>query len=131
MRLAVFAWLLSCASGLAAADETPQAPAATAPTSAAPASAAPAPAPTASPPASTPETSESVAAAKMDQHLRSEGYTVQVRNGEKLYCKRIEAIGSRLSASTQCAPAMDIIVRERQVQDDQQKRQLMSSQPMH
>jgi hypothetical protein len=130
-------WALACtlggALGMAQADEPSKAPApttVTAPTSSDTATApSTAPAAASTPAASTP--AASTPAAKPDlndemleKHFRAEGYKVQVRNGEKWYCKPMIETGTRLaSPQPVCAPGEQLLINERQQREDLQKAQ--------
>lgn len=115
MRVTVLTGVLAClgagAISLALADPPAAQPAAT---PAAPAAdAAKATAPTA-------------AAQEMDQlekHFRAQGYVVRMKDGEKLFCKREEVLGSRLSAGMKCATAEALKVREDQDQQAAERAQ--------
>jgi hypothetical protein len=116
MRVRVVTGVLVClgagAVSLAMADAP--APASGTPTANAPAAPAAAPAADAAKPAA-----PAAAAQQMDQlekHFRSEGYVVRMKDGEKLFCKREEVLGSRLSAGMKCATAEALKVREDQDQ---------------
>ena len=115
MRVTVLTGALAClgagAISLAIADPP-------APTASAPAASAPTATP-AAPVADTAKVATTAAAPEMDQlekHLRAEGYVVRMKDGEKLFCKREEVLGSRLSAGMKCATAEALRVREDQDQ---------------
>jgi len=112
MRVKVLSGALACVGAgvlsLALADPsaTPAPAAATA--ASAPAAATPA-APAAAPAA------KAAAAPDMEQmekHFRAEGYSVRMKDGEKLYCKHEEVLGSRLSGSIKCYTAEALKARE-------------------
>ena len=112
---------LSCATALlcGCADKAAVAPAASAPVAVAPVAVAPvAVAPVAGVPsgaAATPDPSAPAAAAadtakaktvsldETDRHLRLQGYTPQMRDGQKVYCRREETLGSRVGGKTVCS----------------------------
>jgi hypothetical protein len=51
---------------------------------------------------------------------------VQVRGGEKWYCKPIIETGTRLASSQPvCAPGEQLLIKERQQQEDLEKAQRM------
>lgn len=60
----------------------------------------PASSPAASPPAAPKGTAPELSAA--EQRLVNLGYKPQMRNGEKIYCRREAALGSRISAGQHC-----------------------------
>jgi len=125
-------WAVACTLGgalsVATADEPAKAPPPSTATAAAssdtatPPSAAPA---AASTPAVKPELTED----QLDKHFRAEGYSVQVHNGEKYYCKRADVLGSRLQGGQQCTPAQALMVKERQAQEDLEKAQRVMGHP--
>jgi hypothetical protein len=123
MRVTVLAGALAClgagAVSLAIAEDPP------APAASAPAASAPAAAP-AAPSTDTAKVAATAAAQEMDQlekHFRSEGYVVRMKDGEKLFCKREEVLGSRLSAGMKCATAEALRVREDQDQQAAERAQ--------
>jgi hypothetical protein len=57
-----------------------------------------------------------VEAAQMDQlekHFVSEGYKVELHNGDKYYCRHEEKLGSRLGRQKQCATAQQLMFTEK------------------
>jgi hypothetical protein len=92
-----------------AAEAAPAAPA-TAATPAAPAtpSAQTSPAPAS---ASVTVTAE---ASQIEKHLLSEGYKIEMHNGEKLFCRKEEQLGSRLGGQKSCATAQQLDTTEHQ-----------------
>ena len=104
----------------AAAAATP-APAA----AATPAAAASAPAPAAAhaaasaPPAASGHASVEISAPEMDRlekHFLAEGYKIEMHNGEKYFCRREEALGSRLGGQKQCTNAQQLMFIEKDSQ---------------
>jgi hypothetical protein len=120
-------WAVACilggALGMVQAEEPAKAPAPSAAT--APAASDTATTPTAAPAAaSTTAAKADVHEEMLDKHFRAEGYKVQVRNGEKWYCKPVIETGTRLaSAQPVCAPGEQLLIKERQQQEDLQKAQ--------
>jgi len=112
---------------VSAALADPSAPATATTATAAPAAAAPATAP-AQPAAATPASSPTPAAPKAaaaasstssaeeerEHHFLSEGYRLEMRNGEKVFCRREETLGSRLGAQKVCSSALQLTETERQ-----------------
>ena len=89
------------------APSAPSAPAApSAPTAAAPAAAPVAPAP------ATPQAARAAAATAAidpeERHLLAEGYRMQMRHGEKVFCRREEILGSRLEGKLSCSTAAQL-----------------------
>jgi len=115
-RVTIFTGVLACLGAgtisLALADP---------PAASAPAASTPAPA------AEAPKTDAAAKpAADMDQlekHFRAEGYQVRMKDGEKLFCKREEVLGSRLSAGMKCATVEALKAREDQDQQSAERAQ--------
>ena len=77
--------------------------------------AAPATSPTpAAPKVAAPAASTSAAEEERERHFLSEGYRLEMRNGEKVFCRREEMLGSRLGAQKVCASALQLTETERQ-----------------
>jgi hypothetical protein len=120
-------WAVACilggALGVVQAEEPTKAPAPSEAT-------APAASDTATTPAAAPAAASTTAAKAdvhdemLDKHFRAEGYKVQMRNGEKWYCKPVIETGTRLASSQPvCAPGEQLLIKERQQQEDLQKAQ--------
>jgi hypothetical protein len=95
---------------LALAD--PAAPAAASPSVSTPPATAVAPA-TAAPASSAPAAAASATQAKPatdadEKRLIAEGYKPEMRNGEKVYCRREETLGTRLGSDKHCATAAQL-----------------------
>jgi hypothetical protein len=109
------------------ADPAAPAPdaAASAPSAAAPAAAPAGATPVA--PAAVPTAAVITAPAEddlLDRHLRAEGYKVEMRNGQKVYCRKEEVIGTRLGASTKtCNTAEQLKITEAQAHEELQRSQ--------
>jgi hypothetical protein len=106
-----------------AASSTPVAPAANAAPATPAASTAPAAAPaTPAAAAAAPATSVTVSAqeeSQMERHFRSEGYTVEMHNGQKMYCRKEQVLGSRLGGSSKtCTTEDQLKMNESQAQSD-------------
>ncbi len=91
----------------AAAAPAASAPAASAPTAAAPAAAANAPKSSvtvtaAATPPPAPEVDPT------DRHFLSEGYRIQMQNGQKVFCRREDQLGSRLGGVMRCSPGEEL-----------------------
>src|SRR5215469_9089711 len=131
MRLAVSVLTCVAISVLtpALADPAPNEPSANTTAPASPAPAKPAAAPAAAPAAEHPAASTAqtapitpgvdVEAAQMDQmekHFLSEGYKIEMHNGEKYFCRREDQLGSRLGGQKQCSTAQKLMFTERDSQ---------------
>jgi zona occludens toxin (predicted ATPase) len=121
----------------APATATPAAPAATPPaTPAAPA------APTAAVPA-TPDAApqhdtqvtvtghEHQAAAtepeRLEKYFLSEGYKIEMHNGDKVFCRREEVLGSRLQGQKYCSTAQQLTATEAQARESVERSQRQQS----
>jgi hypothetical protein len=121
----ILTWALACtlggALGVTLADEPTKAPAPNAVST--PAATAPAPS-TAPAATSTPAAKADINDEMLEKHFRSEGYKVEVRNGEKWYCKSMTETGTRLSsAKPVCSPGELLYIKEKQQRDDLEKAQ--------
>ena len=149
MRLAVCVLACVAASAMtpALADPEANAPSATPAASAAPA--APAAAPAATPAAATtpvaahPAASTAPAAgehpaveidaAQMDQlekHFVSEGYKVEMHNGEKIYCRREAPMGSRISSGQHCGTVAELASTTQEGREGLERTQRNTVSPM-
>jgi len=126
-------WAVACilggALGVATADEPANAHAP--PTAAAVPSGATATPPGAAPAAaSTPAVKPELTEDQLEKHFRAEGYKVQVRGGEKWYCKSMIETGTRLASSQPvCVPGQQLLIKERQQQEDLEKAQRVMGHP--
>jgi hypothetical protein len=94
---------------------------------AAPAASAPAGSPAASSAAGATKSSVTVTAAatppaapegdQAAKHFLAEGYKMQMRNGQKVFCRREEQLGSRLGGAVNCNTAEELSQIETQAQD--------------
>lgn len=110
---AVLASLGAGAISLALADP----PAASAPAASSPAPAAQAPKTDSAANPAAPEIDP------LEKHFRAEGYQVRMKDGTKLFCKREEVLGSRLSAGMKCATLEALKAREDQDQQSAERAQ--------
>src|SRR5580698_9142733 len=54
----------------------------------------------------------------LDRHLRSEGYKVEMHNGQKIYCRKEEVLGTRLGGNTKnCSTAEQLKITESQAHE--------------
>ena len=116
---------------ITAAPVTPQAapptPASTAPAPAAHAASAAAPAQDNKPAVIVQGTPEFDAVGK---HFLAEGYKLEMRNGEKVFCRREEQLGSRLGGQKVCSTALQLMVTERQAQASVDKSMMQQNNPV-
>src|ERR1700704_3828169 len=107
------------------APSAPSAPAAAAPTAqaapATPASTTPAPAAHAASAAAPAQDNKPAVIVQgtpefdtVQKHFLAEGYKLEMRNGEKVFCRREEQLGSRLGGQKVCSTALQLMVTERQ-----------------
>jgi hypothetical protein len=134
MRLVI--GMLACmgAGAIALADTPPPTPtqpaasgATTAPSAPPPAAvaapalvAAPAPAAAATPPTASVAGASHEAIAAVDsreKNLRAKGYRLEMRRGEKMYCRTEEVMGSRLGGKKVCGTVEQLLDRERLSQE--------------
>jgi hypothetical protein len=112
------------AVSLAVAEEPP----ADVTNNSAPAASAPAAAAASTPAALAPVTdaTKSAAAAasppapavdQSDKHFLAEGYKIQMRNGQKMFCRREEQLGSRLGGALTCNTAEELTQIEAQAKE--------------
>lgn len=110
MRLIVGMLVCIGAGAVAAADTPPPTPTQPAASSVATSSASAAAPPT----ASVAGTSHAAAAAAdpREKILKAKGYRLEMRHGEKVYCRSEEVLGSRLAARKICGTVMELQDRE-------------------
>ena len=68
----------------------------------------------AAPKAAAAEASASTGEDERERHFLSEGYRLEMRNGDKVFCRREEVLGSRLGAQKVCSSAQQLTETERQ-----------------
>jgi hypothetical protein len=108
---------------------TPAAPAAPAATSTTSQPATPAASSSAASAAKTPTATEQEQAA-LEKQLVNAGYTPEMHNGTKVFCRRDEEIGSRLgSRHKTCGTAEELAIIQQQTRDQFQAQQAASSVP--
>jgi len=139
MRFAVR--VLACvgagAVSLAVADPSTTAPDITTAPPAAPATAATSTTPRAqaSPAPSAAPTSAATAPVKPvvdpeEKRLIAMGYKPEMRNGERVFCRREEALGSRLAAQKICGTEAELKAAQSQVREDVERAQRLPVNPM-
>jgi hypothetical protein len=99
----------------AAADATPAAPVATSTVR------APTVAPTTAAPKPTVDLDE--------KHFASQGYKTEMRNGEKVFCRREQVLGTRLGEEKHCATLEQLKVLEQESKDTAEKFQRTQKNP--
>jgi hypothetical protein len=124
MRLIVAILTLIGASEIAVADT----PAPTPPPTPAPATAPTSAANPATPAASAPhDTGTTAAIDPREKMLKLKGYHVEMRNGEKMYCRSEEVLGSRVGGRKICGTLDALLEREhmsRELAESVQRQQL-------
>jgi hypothetical protein len=137
--IGTLAWLCAGAISVAAADP----PSSTASPAATPAPAE-APAAASSPAATPAQDTKSAAAAgakgtvvvqgtaeqdPLEKHFLAEGYRIEMHNGEKLFCRREEKIGSRLGGQMSCGTAEQLNQTEQEAKAAYQRGQSQQTNP--
>jgi hypothetical protein len=106
--------ILACISfggiSLAVADPPATLEAQATTSSPAPAKASAPAAPTAATPAQTPAAPAD--ADMQEKHFLAEGYKVEMRHGEKYFCRREDVLGSRLGGQKNCSTAQQLAQNE-------------------
>jgi len=132
MRFVVGALACMAVGGISLALADPSTPASvpsppsapSAPT--APAAAAPMAAP-ATPAPATPQAAPAAAATPAidpeERRLLAQGYRMQMRRGEKVFCRREEVLGSRLEGKMNCSTAQQLKSTQDQAQEAAQRLQ--------
>lgn len=128
--LALLAWVAGGGLSVALADPpaapastseaaTPATPATPGNPAAAPAAATSAGGVTSAAPAAQPVSSVTITAeqAAMEKHFLAEGYKVEMRNGQKYYCRREETLGTRLGSQKFCSTEEQLKATEAQAKD--------------
>ena len=82
----------------------------------------------ASPPAAAKAAAPTLSAA--EQRLINLGYKPQMRNGEKIYCRREAALGSRISAGQHCGTVTDLATATQDGKDYLDKTQRTQTNPV-
>ena len=127
------------AISMALADPSADAPAAATPSSRPAASAPATPAAPAAAAAATPAPAATTAAAatapaaspdeQLERHFLSEGYKVQMRGGQKQYCRKEAQLGSRLGSEVNCSSLQQLKATEDQTQSALQHQQHSYTKP--
>jgi hypothetical protein len=65
----------------------------------------------------------------MEKHFLAEGYKLEMRNGDKVFCRREEQLGSRLGGQKVCSTALQLMVTERQAQASVDKSMMQQHNP--
>jgi len=118
MRLVVGFLAMIGAGALAVADPPSQTPTQSAASPASPASPASAASPATPPTAAASAPHETPAAIDpREKMLKARGYHLEMRNGEKFYCRSEEVMGSRLGGRKYCGTVADVEDREHRSKD--------------
>ena len=131
MRIAIALLTLLGAAAAAQADQPAATPAA-APSSAVPAAAATsAAASSAADSAAKPSVTVQGTPVEdpLEKHFLSEGYKMEMRNGEKVFCRREEQIGTRLGGAKVCGTVQELNLREREAQQVVNKSMMQQNNP--
>jgi hypothetical protein len=122
---AVLACLTVAAANAAPAADPPAAPATPATTAV-----ASAPTPGVAPAAQLPPAAPAATAASTDssdsqleKRLRGKGYMTRMQNGQKMFCRREDQLGSRLGGVLRCMTADEARVNEEREREDLERRQ--------
>ena len=89
--------------------------------------------PSASSPAPSPPAAPKVAAAQLsaaEQRLVSLGYKPQMRNGEKIYCRREAPMGSRISSGQHCGTVAELASTTQEGREGLERTQRNTVSPM-
>jgi hypothetical protein len=93
------------------------------------------PSPSASAPSATvsaaPASGSAVQLSQQEKLLLASGYKPEMRNGEKVYCTRDAALGTRLVAQKTCGTPAELAAGGRQTQDDVGQTQRHENNPMY
>jgi hypothetical protein len=120
MRLAVILASLTVGSSYQAAADPPAAaatPTTEAPSSVQSSAASPTtPVPSAAPTA--PVAAAADAEARLEKRLLGQGYRAYMQNGEKVFCRRAEVMGSRLGGRLICMTVVEARAYENEAQND-------------
>jgi hypothetical protein len=65
----------------------------------------------------------------LEKHFLSEGYKVEMHNGEKLFCRREEQLGSRLGGYKNCGTAEQLSFTEQEAKAAVQRGQSQQNNP--
>jgi hypothetical protein len=110
------------------APATAVSPPATQPAASAAAPAASAPAPAAQAPTTTVNV-EAAREQQQEKHFLAEGYKLEMHNGQKMFCRREEQIGTRLGAQKYCSTGDQLEATEREARAAYQRGQTQQSNP--
>ena len=84
-----------------------------------PSAAAPAPSAPASPEAAAPAAQTAAAAQDPDEkRLLAMGYKLRLRNGERVFCRSEEELGTRLGSREICGTAKNIMAKQAEIRED-------------
>ena len=72
---------------------------------------------------------EQAAALEREKHFVAEGYKMEMRHGEKVFCRREEMLGSRLNAQKVCSTAEQLTRTETEAQASVTRSMMQQSNP--
>ena len=126
MRLVIGMLAFLGAGAVALADPPSSAPAQSAATTATPPQSA---ATTPPAPAASPSHETTAAIDPREKALKAKGYRMETRNGEKMYCRSEEVLGSRLAGRKVCGTVSELEQREHLSRDMAENAQRMQLNP--
>jgi hypothetical protein len=65
----------------------------------------------------------------LEKHFLSEGYKLEMHNGEKYFCRREDQLGSRLGGQKYCSTAQQLMVTERDAQRSVDRSMMQQNNP--
>lgn len=80
-------------------------------------------------PSSTPATPAAPAIDLEEKHLLAEGYRVEIRHGQKMFCRREQVLGSRVEGQKFCGTAEQLKATESQAKEAFQRAQRQQANP--
>ena len=72
---------------------------------------------------------EQATALEREKHFLAEGYKMEMRHGEKVFCRREEMLGSRLNAQKVCSTAEQLTRTETEAQASVTRSMMQQSNP--
>jgi hypothetical protein len=65
----------------------------------------------------------------LEKHFLAEGYKMEMRNGEKVFCRKEQVMGSRLQNQKSCGSALQLSETERQAQSSLNRSMMQQNNP--